>query len=130
MRLFPRRRRNAGEAQRNKLRLIASKLRLKPGLKVLDIGCGWGDLALYLAAMEDVDVTGVTLSKEQHALANEKAQGRRAVATACASSCATTATWTRRFDRIVSVGMFEHVGVHHYGEFFAQDQRAARPTTA
>ena len=62
------------EAQRNKLRLIAAKLRLKPGLKVLDIGSGWGDLALYLAAIEDVDVTGVTLSKEQHALSNEKAR--------------------------------------------------------
>ena len=62
------------EAQRNKLRLIAAKLRLEPGLKVLDIGSGWGDLALYLAAIEDVDVTGVTLSKEQHALSNEKAR--------------------------------------------------------
>jgi cyclopropane-fatty-acyl-phospholipid synthase len=62
------------QAQRNKLRLVASKLALKPGLRVLDIGSGWGDLALYLAAMEDVDVTGVTLSKEQHALANAKAQ--------------------------------------------------------
>ena len=50
------------QAQRNKLRLIASKLNLKPGLRVLDIGSGWGDLALYLAAMEEVDVTGVTLS--------------------------------------------------------------------
>src|SRR5918994_4420735 len=59
------------QAQRNKLRLIAAKLGLKPGLKILDIGSGWGDLALYLAAMEDVDVTGVTLSKEQHALSNE-----------------------------------------------------------
>ena len=107
------------EAQQNKLRLIASKLLLKPGQKVLDIGSGWGDLALYLAAMEDVDVTGVTLSKEQHALANDKARRAgldhrvrfelkdyRAVAT--------------RFDRIVSVGMFEHVGVQHYPEFFAK----------
>ena len=62
------------EAQQNKLRLIASKLQLKPGLKILDIGSGWGDLALYLAAMEDVDVTGVTLSKEQYELSNEKAR--------------------------------------------------------
>ena len=70
--------------------------------------------------MEDVDVTGVTLSKEQHALSNEKARARRAWPTACASSCRTTARCTSRFDRIVSVGMFEHVGVHHYGEFFAK----------
>src|SRR3954463_9335624 len=62
------------EAQQNKLRLIASKLQLKPGLKILDIGSGWGDLALYLAAREDVDVTGVTLSREQHELANDKAR--------------------------------------------------------
>ena len=65
------------QAQHNKLRLIAAKLNLKPGLKVLDIGSGWGDLALYLAALENVDVTGVTLSKEQHALSNEKAQAAR-----------------------------------------------------
>ena len=51
------------QAQRNKLRLIAAKLHLKPGLRILDIGSGWGDLALYLAALENVDVTGVTLSK-------------------------------------------------------------------
>ncbi|MDI6839019.1 MAG: class I SAM-dependent methyltransferase, partial [Rhizobiaceae bacterium] len=57
------------QAQRNKLRLLAAKLDLKPGMKVLDIGCGWGDLALYLAQLEDVAVVGVTLSKEQHALA-------------------------------------------------------------
>src|SRR5262245_14931123 len=62
------------QAQQNKLRLIAAKLNLKPDLKILDIGSGWGDLALYLAALEDVDVTGVTLSKEQHALSNEKAR--------------------------------------------------------
>src|SRR5918994_2204427 len=60
------------EAQQNKLRLIASKLRLKPGMKILDIGSGWGDLALYLAAMADVDVTRGAPSKEQHALAQEK----------------------------------------------------------
>ena len=62
------------QAQRNKLRLIAAKLNLKPGLRILDIGSGWGDLALYLAALENVDVTGVTLSKEQQALSNEKAR--------------------------------------------------------
>jgi cyclopropane-fatty-acyl-phospholipid synthase len=107
------------EAQRNKLRLIAAKLLLKPGLKVLDIGSGWGDLALYLAAMEDVDVTGVTLSKEQHALANEKAR-RAGLADRVRFELLDYRHLQGRFDRIVSVGMFEHVGVHHYGEFFAQ----------
>ena len=107
------------QAQRNKLRLIASKLQLKPGLKVLDIGSGWGDLALYLAAMEDVDVTGVTLSKEQHALSNEKAR-RAGLSDRVRFELLDYRKLDRRFDRIVSVGMFEHVGVHHYGEFFAK----------
>ena len=62
------------QAQRNKLRLIAAKLQLAPGLRVLDIGCGWGELALYLASMSDVEVVGVTLSKEQHAIATKRAE--------------------------------------------------------
>jgi cyclopropane-fatty-acyl-phospholipid synthase len=107
------------QAQRNKLRLIAAKLRLAPGLKVLDIGSGWGDLALYLAAMEDVDVTGVTLSTEQHALSNEKARAA-GLAHRVRFELLDYRSMQGRFDRIVSVGMFEHVGVHHYPEFFAQ----------
>ena len=107
------------EAQRNKLRLIAAKLRLEPGLKVLDIGSGWGDLALYLAAIEEVDVTGVTLSKEQHALSNEKAQ-RAGLSDRVRFELLDYRHIDRRFDRIVSVGMFEHVGVQHYPEFFAK----------
>ena len=107
------------EAQRNKLRLIAAKLRLQPGLKVLDIGSGWGDLALYLAALEDVDVTGVTLSKEQHALANEKAR-RAGLSNRVRFELKDYRHVENRFDRNVSVGMFEHVGVQHYGEFFAK----------
>ena len=107
------------EAQRNKLRLIAAKLDLKPGLRILDIGSGWGDLALYLATMEEVDVTGVTLSTEQHALANEKAQ-RAGLGNRVRFELQDYRNVAGRFDRIVSVGMFEHVGVHHYGEFFAK----------
>jgi cyclopropane-fatty-acyl-phospholipid synthase len=106
-------------AQRNKLRLIASKLLLKPGLKVLDIGSGWGDLALYLAAMEEVDVTGVTLSKEQHELSNEKAH-RAGLSHRVRFELLDYRHMEGRFDRIVSVGMFEHVGVRHYPEFFAR----------
>ncbi|MGW9229438.1 class I SAM-dependent methyltransferase [Pseudorhizobium sp. NPDC055634] len=106
------------EAQRNKLRLLASKLCLREGMRVLDIGCGWGDLALYLARLENVHVTGVTLSKEQQKLATERARQ---------AGLADRVTFELRdyrdvddtFDRIVSVGMFEHVGVQHYDEFFS-----------
>ena len=107
------------QAQRNKLRLIAAKLNLKPGLRLLDIGSGWGDLALYLAALENVDVTGVTLSKEQHALSNEKAH-RLGLSDRVRFHLRDYRDVGGRFDRIVSVGMFEHVGVRHYAEFFAK----------
>jgi cyclopropane-fatty-acyl-phospholipid synthase len=108
------------EAQQNKLRLIASKLDLKPGQKVLDIGCGWGDMALYLGRMaEGVQVVGVTLSKEQCKLANEKAKAL-GLADRVRFELRDYRELTERFDRIVSVGMFEHVGVAHYGEYFAK----------
>jgi cyclopropane-fatty-acyl-phospholipid synthase len=106
-------------AQRNKVRLIAAKLRLEPGLQVLDIGCGWGGLARYLAQVGDVHVTGVTLSREQHALAVErtKAAGLDGKVDIRLKDYRELAT---KFDRIVSVGMFEHVGVGHYEEFFGK----------
>ncbi len=107
------------QAQQNKLRLLAAKLDLKPGLRILDIGSGWGDLALYLGSMADVDVTGVTLSKEQHALANEKARAM-GLNDRVRFELLDYRKVEDRFDRIVSVGMFEHVGVHHYDEFFAK----------
>jgi cyclopropane-fatty-acyl-phospholipid synthase len=105
------------QAQRNKLRLLASKLHLKPGMKVLDIGCGWGDMALYLAQLEDVEVVGVTLSKEQQALATGRARNA-GVADRVRFDLRDYRDVTETFDRIVSIGMFEHVGVSHYDEFF------------
>src|SRR5690606_17587368 len=97
-------------AQINKCRLIAAKLNLKPGMKVLDIGSGWGGLARYLARVADVEVMGVTLSKEQFALSVErtKAAGLEGRVTFALQDYRQLAT---KFDRIVSVGMFEHVGV-------------------
>jgi cyclopropane-fatty-acyl-phospholipid synthase len=105
------------QAQRNKLRLLAAKLNLKPGMKILDIGCGWGDLALYLARLEDVEVVGVTLSKEQHALATKRAADA-GLSSRVRFELKDYRDVSERFDRIVSVGMFEHVGVQHYDEFF------------
>jgi len=107
------------QAQRNKLRLLAAKLKLSPGLKILDIGCGWGDLALYLARLADVEVVGVTLSKEQFELANARAR-KAGLDKRVRFELKDYRKVEDRFDRIVSVGMFEHVGVHHYGEFFGK----------
>ncbi|MBP1871233.1 Cyclopropane-fatty-acyl-phospholipid synthase [Ensifer adhaerens] len=105
------------KAQRNKLRLLASKLCLEPGMKVLDIGSGWGDLAMYLAKLENVEVLGVTLSKEQQALATQRAKAA-GLADRVRFELKDYRDVQGPFDRIVSVGMFEHVGVHHYDEFF------------
>ena len=107
------------QAQRNKCRLIAAKLNLKPGQKVLDIGCGWGGMAKYLAQIADVQVTGVTLSKEQHALAAERIKAA-GLDNRVEIRLQDYREVREKFDRIVSVGMFEHVGVGHYGEFFAK----------
>jgi cyclopropane-fatty-acyl-phospholipid synthase len=107
------------EAQQNKLRLVAAKLNLKPGLRVLDIGSGWGQLALYLASIEDIEVTGVTLSEQQHALSNARAE-RLNLSDRVRFHLCDYREVSGSFDRIVSVGMFEHVGVRHYPEFFAK----------
>ena len=106
-------------AQENKKRHIAAKLLLCPGQKVLDIGSGWGGLALYLAAECGADVTGLTLSEEQHKVAT-----RRAAAAGLGDRVRfhlrDYREETGRYDRIVSVGMFEHVGVNQYPVFFRQ----------
>lgn len=107
------------EAQINKCRLLAAKLELKPGMRVLDIGSGWGGLAIYLAQVAGVEVVGCTLSTEQHALARERAQ-QAGVADKVRFELIDYRDMRQTFDRIVSVGMFEHVGVRHYDEFFAK----------
>jgi cyclopropane-fatty-acyl-phospholipid synthase len=105
------------DAQLAKKRHLAAKMQIKPGMKVLDIGSGWGGLGLYLAEVCGAQVTGVTLSEEQYRLANERA-GQRGVGEQVNFRLLDYRQLHDRFDRIVSVGMFEHVGVGHYREFF------------
>ncbi len=106
------------EAQLAKKRHLAAKLHIRPGQRILDIGCGWGGLALYLAQVyEDVRVVGITLSTEQ--LEHARARARRAgLADRVEFRLQDYRDITERFDRVVSVGMFEHVGVAHYPAFF------------
>lgn len=105
-------------AQENKKALIAAKLLLEPGQRVLDIGCGWGGLGLHLALEHDAWVTGVTLSQEQHRVAEERAKSA-GLANQLRFRLQDYREVDGVFDRIVSVGMFEHVGAPHYREFFA-----------
>mgnify|MGYP001412513888 CR=1 FL=1 len=105
------------DAQLAKKRHLAAKLALKPGQKVLDIGSGWGGLGLYLAERCGVDVTGVTLSEEQHQVSNRRA-AERGLAGRARFLLKDYRALEGPFDRIVSVGMFEHVGVGRFPEFF------------
>jgi cyclopropane-fatty-acyl-phospholipid synthase len=106
-------------AQENKKRHIGAKLLLRPGQKVLDIGSGWGGLALYLAGECDVEVTGLTLSEEQLKVAQRRA-AVAGLADRVRFHLRDYREETGTYDRIVSVGMFEHVGVNHYQAFFAK----------
>jgi cyclopropane-fatty-acyl-phospholipid synthase len=105
------------DAQLAKKRHIAAKLALAPGQNVLDIGCGWGGLALYLAQNCESTVTGVTLSQEQLAVARGRAEELYLRDKARFEFLDYRAV-EGRFDRVVSVGMFEHVGVGYYDAYF------------
>ncbi|MEM8842479.1 MAG: cyclopropane-fatty-acyl-phospholipid synthase family protein [Pseudomonadota bacterium] len=104
-------------AQILKKRHIAAKLVLRPGMRVLDIGCGWGGMALYLASVAEVEVLGVTLSEEQLAVARARAQAL-GIADRCRFELCDYRDVTETFDRVVSVGMAEHVGVGHLDAYF------------
>jgi cyclopropane-fatty-acyl-phospholipid synthase len=109
---------NLEEAQLAKLRLICEKLQLKPGERLLDIGCGWGGLARLAAQDYGVEVTGITVSKEQQLLAQER----------CAGLPVRIELMDYRdiggqFNKVVSVGMFEHVGPKNYGAYFSTVDR-------
>ena len=104
---------NLADAQRDKLRLICEKLQLAPGMRILDIGCGWGGLAEFAAREYGVSVTGVTISAEQQKMAQARCQGLDVTIL-----LQDYRDLNDRFDRIVSVGMFEHVGPKNYATYF------------
>ena len=117
---WPRENMTLEEAQTAKLAHIAAKLALAPGQRILDIGCGWGGMAIYLARHAEVQVLGITLSKEQLDLAVARARAA-GVADRVKFELVDYRDLARRgetFDRIVSVGMFEHVGRPQFETFF------------
>ncbi|THK39725.1 class I SAM-dependent methyltransferase [Ensifer sp. MPMI2T] len=115
------------EAQRAKKRHIAAKLLLEPGQKVLEVGSGWGGMAMYLAESSGVEVTGITLSEEQLKVSRERAT-RRGLADRVRFELQDYRTMQgQQFDRIVSVGMFEHVGIGNYGNFFRKMKELLTP---
>jgi len=109
------------EAQRNKLNLICRKLQLQPGERLLDIGSGWGGLARYAAVHYGVEVLGITVSKKQQKLAAERCAGLPVKIELCDYR-----DLTGQFDKVVSVGMFEHVGQKNYADFFAVVERVLK----
>jgi cyclopropane-fatty-acyl-phospholipid synthase len=113
------------QAQEAKLELICQKLQMKPGMTLLDIGCGWGSLMLHAARHHGVHCVGLTISKEQARLGNAKAQGWP-VRFELADYRQFNPEGHQRFDRIASVGMFEHVGHKNYRAYFEMARRSLR----
>ncbi|HDG1707865.1 TPA: cyclopropane fatty acyl phospholipid synthase [Kluyvera ascorbata] len=110
------------EAQNAKLKMICEKLQLEPGMRLLDIGCGWGGLAAYAARNYGVNVDGVTISREQQKLAQQRCEGLDVnILLQDYRDLYTT------YDRIVSVGMFEHVGPKNYETYFSVVDRCLKP---
>ena len=105
--------RDLNEAQLHKMELIGRKLKLEPGMRVLDIGCGWGGLCKFLAEKYDVQVVGITVSEEGAKIAQERCEGLP-----IDIRLQDYRDLNEKFDRIVSVGMFEHVGRRNYRTFF------------
>lgn len=114
------------EAQEAKKAHIAKKLLIKPGMTVLDIGCGWGGMALTLARDYGARVVGVTLSHEQHAVARQRVRDAGLEDRIDIRLCDYRSI-QENFDRIVSVGMFEHVGAPHFREYFRHVNKMLKP---
>ncbi len=104
---------NLDSAQEAKMALICRKLQLKPGMRVLDVGCGWGGLSRWMALQHEVEVTGITISREQADLARQRCQGLPVMI-----ELMDYRDLSGQFDCIVSVGMFEHVGRQNYASYF------------
>lgn len=114
------------QAQLAKKRLIASKLLVRPGARVLDIGCGWGGMALYLARCCGADVTGITLSEEQLRVARSRTEAA-GLSERIRFRLQDYREVSETFDNIVSVGMFEHVGLRQFPTFFRTAARLLAP---
>ncbi|AYL63022.1 cyclopropane fatty acyl phospholipid synthase [Citrobacter youngae] len=110
------------DAQHAKLKMICEKLQLKPGMRLLDIGCGWGGLAEYAARHYGVAVEGVTISKEQQKMAQQRCEGLDVNIL-----LQDYRDLDKHYDRIVSVGMFEHVGPKNYDTYFSIADRCLKP---
>lgn len=113
-------------AQRDKLEMICRKLRLKPGDRMLDIGCGWGALICYAAEHYGVTATGVTLSEEQAVLARERIK-TKGLESKVSVELKDFREMEGEFDKISSIGMFEHVGLDHHEEYYQAVHRLLRP---
>jgi cyclopropane-fatty-acyl-phospholipid synthase len=109
------------QAQIDKMDLICRKLHLKPGMKVLEIGCGWGGFAKYAAENYKVDVYGITISKEQEQYAKESCKGLDV-----SFELKDYRELNTQYDRIVSIGMFEHVGYKNYKEYMEVAHRCLK----
>jgi cyclopropane-fatty-acyl-phospholipid synthase len=114
------------QAQEQKLEHICRKLRLKPGQRLLDIGCGWGSLVLYAAEKYGVDATGVTLSQPQVDLANQRIAAAR-LQDRCRVQFRDYREVTEPYDVVASIGMFEQVGEDQLATYFQHVNRILRP---
>ena len=110
------------DAQNNKIQHIIKKLNIQPNQKILDIGCGWGSLAIDIAKSTNCEVTGITLSKNQFAYCVKKAKELN-IENQVRFKLIDYRELNEKFDRIVSVGMFEHVGRKFYKKFFKQVEK-------
>ena len=110
------------EAQEAKLDLVCQKLQLKPGMKVLDIGCGWGGTARFAAERYGVEVVGITVSEQQANLARQNCQGLPVII-----RLQDYRGLNEKFDRILSIGMFEHVGYKNYPTYMKKVKELLKP---